>query len=55
MEEKNDALEQAILDKIAEMEDPGYVFPKRFSRGDYVLAIVCIVVCAVLLIAGRFF
>lgn len=52
MNKNEDALEQEILKKIEEMEAPGYVFPPRFSKGDYVTVIVCILICAVTLFLG---
>ena len=52
MNHKEDALEQEILKKIEEMEAPGYVFPLRFSKGDYLTVIACILLCAVTLFLG---
>ncbi|MBR3175496.1 MAG: hypothetical protein IKF55_06500, partial [Oscillospiraceae bacterium] len=52
MNHKDDALEQAILKKIEEMEAPGYVFPPRFTRADYITVIACILLCAVTLFLG---
>ncbi len=52
MNHKDDALEQEILKKIEEMEKPDYVFPPRFSRGDYLTVIACILLCAVTLFLG---
>ena len=52
MNHKDDALEQAILEKIEEMEAPGYVFPPRFTRGDYITVVACILICAVTLFLG---
>ena len=52
MNHNEDALEQEILKKIEEMEAPGYVFPPRFSKGDYITVIVCILICAVTLFLG---
>ncbi len=52
MSHNKDALEQEILKKIEEMEAPGYIFPPRFSKGDYITVIVCILICAVTLFLG---
>ena len=52
MNHNEDALEQEILKKIEEMEAPGYVFPPRFSKGDYITVIICILICAVTLFLG---
>jgi hypothetical protein len=52
MNHNEDALEQEILKKIEEMEAPDYVFPPRFSKGDYITVIVCILICAVTLFLG---
>ncbi len=47
-------LDEQILEKIEEMEDPSYVFPKRFSRGDYIVVGISVVICIAALIAGSF-
>ena len=52
MNHPDDALEQAILKKIEEMEAPDYVFPPRFSRADYITVIACILLCVVTLFLG---
>ena len=52
MNHNEDALEREILKKIKEMEAPGYEFPPRFGKGDYVTVIVCILICAVTLFLG---
>ena len=52
MNHKDDALEQAILEKIEKMEAPDYVFPPRFSRADYITVIACILLCVVALFLG---
>ena len=52
MNRKDDALEQAILEKIEEMEAPDYVFPLRVSRADYITVIACILLCVVTLFLG---
>lgn len=38
--------------RINELESPDYVFPPAFSKSDWTLAILAIVVSGVLLIAG---
>ena len=52
MNHESDALEQAILKKIEEMEAPDYVFPPRFTRADYITVIACILLCVVTLFLG---
>ena len=52
MNHKDDALEQAILEKIEEMEAPDYVFQLRFSRADYITVIACNMLCVVTLFLG---
>ena len=52
MNPAEDVLEQEILKKLEEMEAPGYVFPPRFTKGDYITVIVCVLFCAVTLILG---
>ena len=52
MNHSEDALEREILKKIEEMEAPGYEFPPRFNKNDYITVIVCILICAVVLFLG---
>ncbi len=42
------------LEKIEEMESPGYEFPERFPRGDYILVAAGLVVSAAVLLLGAF-
>ena len=45
-------LNEQTLDRIAQMERPGYPFPRRFSRGDYVLWAVITLFCLLMLVLG---
>ncbi len=38
----DEKLEKQLSDKIAEMEDKDYVFPKRFSWKDYVITFLLV-------------
>jgi len=53
-DEKTQRVQAEIEEKIEEMEQPGYHFPKRFGARDY--AAVCIVagICLFFLIWGAF-
>ena len=52
MNHPDDALEQAILEKIDELEAPDYAFAPRFPRADSLTVIACILICAVTLFLG---
>ena len=54
MKQNEDLLEQEILKKIREMEDPAYVFPPRFNKTDYITVGACILACLGLLIGGAY-
>ena len=54
MSEKKQTLEKMALEKIEEMESPGYEFPERFPRRDYILVAAGLVVSAAVLILGAF-
>ena len=41
-----------LFRSIEEMEAPGYVFPPRFTRADYITVIACILLCVVTLFLG---
>ncbi len=47
-------LEKAIVEKIEEMESPEYEFPERFSKNQYLIVLVSVIVSASILIAGAF-
>lgn len=47
-------LTQEIESKISEMESETYEFPTRFSKKDYILTAVVILVCLVGVICGAF-
>lgn len=49
-----ETLEQAIETRIQEMEDPDYVFPKRFHRWDYLSVAGTALVCLLLILLGRY-
>lgn len=40
--------------RISEMENENYEFPKRFSKKDYIVTGIVILVCLVGVIAGAF-
>ncbi len=50
-----DEFEKELEGRIALMEDDGYSFPKRFSKGDYLVAALVALVCAAALVAGGVF
>lgn len=43
-----------IKARIDAMEDDGYVFPKRFTKRDYIITFVVVLACLALVIAGAF-
>lgn len=45
-------LDEEALARIARMEEPGYPFPRRFSRRDYLLWGLVSALCLLLLIMG---
>lgn len=47
-----DEFERQLEERIAEMEKPGYRFPARFGRKDYVSAAIVSAVCLVLIVIG---
>ena len=58
MKNINDNYESSFLDevekKISEMEDESYEFPKRFSKKDYIVTAIVILVCLAGVILGAF-
>lgn len=58
MKNINDNYETRFLDevekKISEMEDESYEFPKRFSKKDYIVTAIVILVCLAGVILGAF-
>ena len=40
--------------KISEMEDESYEFPKRFSKKDYIVTAIVILICLAGVIGGAF-
>jgi hypothetical protein len=54
MSEQEKSLEEKVMDAINEMEAPDYVFPKRFTRTDYIIVAVCAAISAAALIAGAY-
>ena len=40
--------------KILEMENESYEFPKRFSKKDYIVTAIVILICLVGVVAGAF-
>ncbi len=47
-----EAFEQQLEARIAAMEQPGYQFPARFGRKDYIAVAIVAAVCLVLIIIG---
>ncbi len=47
-----EAFEQQLEARIAAMEQPGYDFPARFSRKDYISVAIVAAVCLVLIVIG---
>ena len=58
MNTNEDKLSQALYDeieqRIVQMESNDYLFPKRFSKKDYMFVVLVVVVCLVLIILGAF-
>lgn len=47
-------LQQEIENRIAQMEDTDYEFPRRFSRLDYAITVIVAVICLAAIIGGAF-
>lgn len=47
-------LDEEVEKRISEMEAPGYEFPKRFSKKDYIVTAAVILLCLAAVIAGGF-
>jgi len=47
-------LTEEVESKISEMESQSYEFPERFSKKDYILTAVVILVCLAGVILGAF-
>lgn len=47
-----EAFEQQLEARIAAMEQPGYQFPARFGRKDYIAVAIVAAVCLVLIVMG---
>lgn len=58
MKTNEDKLSQALYNeieqRIAQMESDDYQFPKRFSKKDYMVVVLVVIVCLVLIISGSF-
>ena len=58
MKNANDNYETRFINevekKISEMEDKSYEFPKRFSKKDYIVTAIAILVCLAGVIGGAF-
>ena len=50
--QRKHTLDQEVQARIAEMERPDYPFPRRFSRGDYLLWGVVTAVSLLLVVWG---
>ena len=44
--------EKAVEDAIEEMESPDYVFPKRYTKTDYIITLIVEVVCLAATLLG---
>lgn len=51
MQEQNE-FEQQLEARIAAMEQPGYQFPARFGRKDYISVAIAAAACLILIIIG---
>ena len=49
---QTEAFEQQLEARIAAMEQPGYQFPARFGRKDYIAVAIVAAVCLVLIVMG---
>lgn len=47
-------LSEQIEDRISQMENKEYEFPKRFSAKDYVITLMVVVICFAFIIYGAF-
>ncbi len=47
-------LDNEIEKRIAEMEQADYQFPQRFSKRDYIITGIVILICLISVIAGAF-
>ena len=45
---------EEIEKKISEMENESYEFPKRFSKKDYIVTVIVILICLAGVIGGAF-
>lgn len=57
MKERNnydEKLDAEIEKRIAEMEEPNYVFPKRFGRMDYITVGATVLFCLAAVIIGAY-
>lgn len=45
-------VDREVIDKIETMERDNYVFPKRFSKRDYIFLAVFVIICLALVIMG---
>lgn len=47
-----EAFERQLEERISAMEQPGYDFPARFSRKDYIFVAIAAAACLILIIIG---
>lgn len=47
-------LQKEIENRISQMEDKDYEFPRRFSRKDYIFTAVVAVICLAAIIGGAY-
>ena len=47
-------LQKEIENRISQMENEDYEFPRRFSRNDYIITAVIVFICLAAVIGGAF-
>lgn len=47
-------LNAKIEDRISKMENKEYVFAKRFSKIDYLIVLIVVILCLVFLVVGAY-
>ncbi|MDR0519600.1 MAG: hypothetical protein LBG82_06075 [Clostridiales Family XIII bacterium] len=47
-------IESELERRIADMEDEGYEYPKRFGRRDYIFVGIAVALCVFAVVAGAF-
>lgn len=47
-------LNMVIEERLSKMEEPGYVFAKRFGKGDYIIIVAVVLISLSFLIIGAY-